>query len=43
MDELVLKVYCDQLSSFVNEIDQREVNDSGNQIPTAIDIRLDCE
>jgi len=38
VDELVIQVYRDSLSSFINEISKREVNDISNSIPIAIGI-----
>lgn len=38
VDELVVQVYRDSLSSFINEISKREVNEVSNNIPTIIGI-----
>lgn len=38
VDELVIQVYRDQLSSFTNEISKREIHDISNSIPTIIGI-----
>lgn len=38
VDELVVQVYRDSLTSFVGEIDKREIHDIASTIPTAIGI-----